>query len=121
MKQEIQVKLTLEVDSDINKDGIQSFMAELINTHAMHSSAFNRMVFSSIKISEILEEANTPKPIQELFRWSSTTEFPTIVHCIDFFTELANEILAVIPTEYAMESGMQVLEKALIIYKPTKA
>lgn len=45
MTQEIQVILTLEVDTTQQKRDIENFIRDLINTHTFKSSTYNRMVF----------------------------------------------------------------------------
>ena len=45
MKQEVEVVLTLEVDTTQSKSEIRVFIKDLINTHTMKSSTHNRMLF----------------------------------------------------------------------------
>lgn len=46
MTQEVQVTLTLEVDVTQQKSDIEIFIKELINTHSLRSSNYNRTVFN---------------------------------------------------------------------------
>ena len=45
MTQEVQVTLTLAVDVTQSKDDIIAFVKDLINTHTLHSSTYNRMTY----------------------------------------------------------------------------
>jgi len=56
MTQEVQVTLTLEVDVTQQKEDIDNFIKELINTHTFYSSTYNRMVFDFHKDFIIKEE-----------------------------------------------------------------
>jgi hypothetical protein len=57
MKQEVQIVLTLEVDTTETKEQIERFMSDVINTHTFHSSTHNRMVYSKLEITSIKEES----------------------------------------------------------------
>jgi hypothetical protein len=57
MTQEVQVILTLEVDATQTKAQIKKFTQELVNTHTFHSNSHNRMMFSSVEVTSIKEEA----------------------------------------------------------------
>lgn len=56
MTQEVQVILTLEVDVTQQKEDIKEFIQELINTHTLHSSTYNRMIYNFHEKIEIKEE-----------------------------------------------------------------
>ena len=57
MTQEVEIKLTLEVDVTQSKTDILNFIKDLINTHTLHSSTYNRMVFDFHNKIEIKEES----------------------------------------------------------------
>ena len=57
MTQEVQVILTLEVDVTQSKSDIENFIKELINTHTLHSSTYNRMGYDFHHKFEVKEEA----------------------------------------------------------------
>jgi len=57
MKQEVQVTLTLEVDVTQSKGEIEQFVKELIQTHAFHSTTYDRMIYDISLDFEIKEEA----------------------------------------------------------------
>lgn len=57
MTQEVQVTLTLEVDVTQQKEDIVNFIKDLINTHTLHSSTYNRMVFDFHTKFDVKEEA----------------------------------------------------------------
>ena len=57
MTQEVQVILTLEVDVTQSKGDIIKFVKTLINSHTLHSSTYNRMIYDFHPDFEIKEEA----------------------------------------------------------------
>lgn len=57
MKQEVQIILTLEVDTDKSESDIRNFMMEIIRTHSFHSSTYNRMCYNMLLDFKIKEEA----------------------------------------------------------------
>lgn len=62
MTQEVQVTLTLEVDVTQSKEDIIAFVKDLINTHTLHSSTYNRMTYdfhSEFTVKEEREVYNT--------------------------------------------------------------
>ena len=56
MIQEVQVTLTLEVDVKQYKSNINNFIMELIRTHTLSSSVYNRIIFHYKLPFDIKEE-----------------------------------------------------------------
>lgn len=56
MTQEVQVTLTLEVDVTVDKIDIEYYLGNLINFATLHDTIHNRMLYKSIKVTEIKEE-----------------------------------------------------------------
>ena len=57
MKQEVQVTLTLEVDTTLSKEDIKKELKRLINLGTLQSTTYQRMLIPIIKIEEVKEEA----------------------------------------------------------------
>ncbi len=57
MTQEVQVTLTLEVDTTLSKADIKNEITKIINFATLHSNSYDRMLISMINITEIKEEA----------------------------------------------------------------
>ena len=63
MTQEVQVTLTLEVDTTLSKEEIKKELKRLINLGTLQSTTYQRMLIHRIKITEIKEEAEIYKNI----------------------------------------------------------
>ena len=57
MTQEVQVTLTLEVDTTLSKEDIKKELKRLINLGTLQSITYQRMLIPRIKIEEVKEEA----------------------------------------------------------------
>ena len=57
MTQEVQVTLTLEVDTTLSKEDIKKELKRLINLGTLQSTTYQRMLILRIKIEEVKEEA----------------------------------------------------------------
>ena len=57
MTQEVQVTLTLEVDTTLSKEDIKKELKRLINLGTLQSTTYQRMLIPIIKIEEVKEEA----------------------------------------------------------------
>lgn len=56
MLQEVEVILSLDVDTSQSKEEIENFINDLINTHILHSSTYNRMIYPRIDLKQVKEE-----------------------------------------------------------------
>ena len=57
MTQEVQVTLTLEVDTTLSKEDIKKELKRIINLGTLQSTTYQRMLIPRIKIEEVKEEA----------------------------------------------------------------
>lgn len=57
MTQEVQVTLTLEVDVEQNKLQIEKYISTLINFATLRDLTYNRMLYKSIKVTDVKEES----------------------------------------------------------------
>ena len=56
MTQEVIVTIRMAVDTSQSEEDIKDFVEEIINTHTLHSSTHNRMMFPKVNIISIQEE-----------------------------------------------------------------
>lgn len=89
MKQEVQVTLTLEVDTEVSKQGIKTYFLQMEMSHIQVSSQKNRMAFGNISIIDIKEEAEmycNDKP--DIAVIGSVQGYPTPVSEVDQNTHM---------------------------------